>query len=66
MNSDLKSRLGELFSQALITVAPEHAATPIILERPRQANHGDYACNLAMLLAKPLRRNPRDLADAHR
>ncbi len=64
MNSNLKSRLGELFSQALITVAPRHAATPIILERPRQANHGDYACNLAMLLAKSLGRNPRDLANA--
>ena len=62
MNSDLKSLLAELFSQALKTVASEHAATPILLERPKQASHGDYACNLALLLAKPLRGNPRDIA----
>jgi arginyl-tRNA synthetase len=34
----------------------------ILLERPKQASHGDYACNLALQLAKPLKRNPRDLA----
>ncbi|MDP2851833.1 MAG: arginine--tRNA ligase, partial [Gallionella sp.] len=36
--------------------------TEFVIERPRQAQHGDYACNLAMQLARPLRRNPRDLA----
>ena len=59
MAFDLKSLLAELFSQALKTVALEHAATPILLERPKQTSHGDYACNLALLLAKPLRRSPR-------
>ncbi len=59
---DLKSHLAELFACALKTVAPEHAATTILLERPKQTSHGDYACNLALLLAKPLRRNPRDIA----
>jgi len=34
----------------------------IQLEHPKQESHGDYACNLALLLAKPLRRNPRDIA----
>ncbi|MGH8716776.1 MAG: arginine--tRNA ligase, partial [Burkholderiales bacterium] len=58
----MKSHLAELFACALKTVAPEHAATTILLERPKQTSHGDYACNLALLLAKPLRRNPRDIA----
>jgi arginyl-tRNA synthetase len=33
-----------------------------VLERPRDADHGDLATNLAMVLAKPLRQNPRQLA----
>ena len=40
-------------------------ATPaIILERPKVAAHGDLASNVAMQLAKPARRNPRELAQA--
>ena len=35
-----------------------------IIERPREASHGDWATNAAMMLAKPLRRKPRDLAEA--
>jgi arginyl-tRNA synthetase len=34
----------------------------IALERPKVAAHGDVACNVAMQLAKPLRANPRALA----
>jgi arginyl-tRNA synthetase len=33
-------------------------------EVPRQAEHGDYASNVAMVLAKPARRPPRQIADA--
>ncbi|HEY6758415.1 MAG TPA: arginine--tRNA ligase [Baekduia sp.] len=33
------------------------------LERPRQADHGDYATNAAMLYAKPLKSSPRDVAE---
>ena len=35
-----------------------------VLERPRDPAHGDWATNLAMMLAKPLGRKPRELADA--
>ena len=34
------------------------------IERPRDPAFGDWATNLAMVLAKPLRRKPRDLASA--
>ncbi|MCL4212873.1 MAG: arginine--tRNA ligase [Gemmatimonadales bacterium] len=34
------------------------------LERPRDPAHGDWATNLAMTLAKPLGRKPREVADA--
>ncbi|MEZ4585697.1 MAG: arginine--tRNA ligase [Gemmatimonadales bacterium] len=33
-----------------------------VLERPRDAGHGDLATNLALVLAKGLKRNPRQLA----
>jgi arginyl-tRNA synthetase len=32
------------------------------LERPKQADHGDYATNIALQLAKPLGQNPRAVA----
>ena len=38
------------------------ALPPIALERPKVAAHGDVACNVAMQLAKPLKKNPRELA----
>ncbi|HEX5337062.1 MAG TPA: arginine--tRNA ligase [Gallionella sp.] len=66
---NFKSHLSDLFAQALREVAPElanngSAQTEILIERPKQASHGDYACNLAMQLAKPLRKSPRDIANA--
>ena len=33
-------------------------------ESPKQASHGDLACTAAMQLAKPLKKNPRELAQA--
>jgi arginyl-tRNA synthetase len=33
------------------------------VERPRQRGHGDYATNVALLLAKPLGRSPREVAE---
>lgn len=42
--------------------APE--GTPVVLERPRQAGHGDFSASLAMQLARSLRRAPRDIAAA--
>ena len=61
---NFKSHLAELFAQALREVAPEETQTEVLIERPKLASHGDYACNLAMQLAKPLRKSPRDIAQA--
>ncbi len=62
MSADPKTQLADLLRAALISVAPDQAETPINLERPKQAGHGDFASNLALQLAKPLKRNPRELA----
>ena len=52
---------------AAVTPLAEQAglATPVItLERPKQASHGDLACSIALQLAKPLGRPPREVAQA--
>jgi arginyl-tRNA synthetase len=59
---DPKVLLTELIRAALKSVAPGRADSAILLERPRQAGHGDFATNIAMQLARELKRNPRELA----
>ena len=61
--SDPKSLLVSLFQTAVKQLAPDLQAQ-VDLERPKQSSHGDFACNLAMQLAKPLKRNPREVAQA--
>ncbi len=63
MQFDIKSHVAALFRGALASVAPEAMYTPVLLERPKQAEHGDLACNIAMQLAKKLKTNPRQLAE---
>ncbi|MBM3390392.1 MAG: arginine--tRNA ligase [Betaproteobacteria bacterium] len=62
MAADIRSELTALLRAALQSVAPESVDAPITLERPKQAAHGDFASNLALQLAKPLKLNPRDIA----
>jgi len=49
---NFKAHISGLFEQALRKVKPERVGMPILIERPKLASHGDYACNLAMQLAK--------------
>ena len=62
--NDPKTELERAFSSAIAAVLPAHAGTPVSVERPKQAAHGDYASNVALALAKAARRNPRELAQA--
>ena len=63
MSFDAKNHLSALLRAALARALPEAADAEIVLERPRDPAHGDFACTLAMQLAKRLKRNPRQLAD---
>lgn len=45
------------------TDAPLQIKERIRLEVPKDKEHGDFACNIAMMLAKPLRSNPRAIAE---
>ena len=59
---NLKFHFTELMRHTLSEIAPLGLDTYIEFARPKQASHGDYSCNLAMQLAKPLHQNPRDIA----
>ena len=66
----MKSTLRALIAQGIDALRsagtlPADAASPdFVIERPRTREHGDFASNAAMLLAKPARSNPRALAQA--
>ncbi|MFN7206241.1 MAG: arginine--tRNA ligase, partial [Burkholderiales bacterium] len=63
MLPSLKLAIIRSLEQAIKNVCGEVSAN-IVLERPKVAAHGDLATNVAMQLAKPLKRNPRELAQA--
>jgi arginyl-tRNA synthetase len=65
----VKYRIEQLVQAALATlpadVLPADIVRPVVdIERTRDAAHGDFATNVALQLAKPARRNPRQLAQA--
>jgi arginyl-tRNA synthetase len=63
----VKERLAEVLDAALrrlLEGAGDTGDPPVYaLEVPRNPDHGDFACNAAMLLAKRLRRPPRQIAE---
>ncbi len=63
----MKERLHEALVLALRRLLEEAGETgdppDFALEVPRNPEHGDFACNAAMLLAKRLRSSPRDIAE---
>jgi arginyl-tRNA synthetase len=62
--TDLKTQLQTWLATGLAAVAPGREAATIVVERPKQALHGDYATNVALQHAKALGRNPREFAQA--
>ncbi len=64
----MKQKLKSLLLQAVERLQSEgvldNNLTPQInIERSRDSSHGDYATNLALILAKPAKSNPRQLAE---
>jgi arginyl-tRNA synthetase len=66
----VKDHLRELVAQAILDLRrhgklPQDVATPdYVIERTKSRDHGDYATNIALLLAKPAGMKPRDIAEA--
>jgi len=65
----VKEQLRDLLLQAIRTLQndqslPAELEVPsFVIERARSREHGDFASNAAMLLAKPARAKPRELAE---
>jgi len=65
----MKARIEQHLADALAQlkrdgVVPETVAPPIQLSRTKDPTHGDFATNLAMMLAKPAGKSPKDIATA--
>ncbi|MBA1279778.1 MULTISPECIES: arginine--tRNA ligase [Pseudomonadaceae] len=63
----MKDSIRHLIQQALVRltaegVLPEGLSPTIQVENTRDKTHGDFASNIAMMLAKPAGMKPRDLA----
>lgn len=58
----MKDHLIELLTAAAKSLQWDLNAA-IQIERPKNTEHGDFSTNLAMTLAKPLRQNPRAIAE---
>jgi arginyl-tRNA synthetase len=69
MLSSQKTQLTQCITNALNALAQERGLAagdfPIPhLERPKVADHGDVACNIALQISKAWKSNPRELAQA--
>ncbi|HJV61537.1 MAG TPA: arginine--tRNA ligase [Albitalea sp.] len=60
---EAKQALLDALSEAIQEVSPG-ATVSAAFESPKQAAHGDLAITAAMQLAKPLKKNPREVAQA--
>jgi arginyl-tRNA synthetase len=56
----IQTAIESLQSQAAL---PAELTFTIQIERTRDTSHGDYASNIALMLAKPARAKPRDIAE---
>jgi len=60
---DPKELCARLLGEALESAWPGTDAS-VVIDRPKDAQHGDYASNIALQLARTLKRKPRDIAEA--
>ena len=64
----MKGHIRELLEKAIntlksVNLIPQEAAPQINVEQTKDKLHGDFANNLALILAKSAKKNPRELAE---
>ncbi|WP_372882532.1 arginine--tRNA ligase [Psychromonas sp.] len=64
----MKAHIQQLLEQAIVSlqtqkIIPEEIQPRIAIDRTKDKSHGDFANNLALMLAKPAKQNPRQLAE---
>ena len=60
MLAQQKEALTSLITDALATLDVKDVK--VVLEKPKDPDHGDIACTVAMQLARALKKNPREIA----
>lgn len=63
----MKEQLNDIFLQAIEHLKQQNVLSTdqkvnLIFDRTKQKEHGDFATNVALMLAKPAKMNPRELA----
>ncbi len=61
---DPKARLAAQVLAAVQQAFPDGGTQAVDLDRPRSAEHGDYATNVALQLARRVGKKPREVAEA--
>jgi arginyl-tRNA synthetase len=62
--SDSKTQLAQLVQGAVQKAFPDAGDVRVELERPKNADHGDFSTNVALQLAKRVGKKPREAAEA--
>ena len=58
----MKAHLTDLLLSIVKKIVSDIKSSQIIIERPKLIEHGDLSCNIALILAKDLKKSPRDIA----
>jgi arginyl-tRNA synthetase len=61
LSATIVASLAGLVEEGVVAL-PDGAPTTVVVERPKNRDHGDYATNVALQVAKAARRPPRELA----
>ncbi len=65
VKEDLHRRLGQAAASLKEKGELQYQCLPsYIIEVPREKSHGDFASNIALLLTKEAKKNPRQIAEA--
>ena len=62
----MKQLIENLIKKSIETINPDNTVNVdnIRIDRTKDRAHGDFATNIAMLLAKPLKQAPRQIAQS--
>ena len=63
MKDNIKKTLSEILEDLYSQVEPEIKNLKISIQDNKEKEHGDLATNIAMVLAKPLKKNPKEIAE---
>ena len=63
MKDNIKKTLSQILEDLYPQIEPEVKNLKISIQDNKEKEHGDLATNIAMVLAKPLKKNPKEIAE---